>query len=212
MSTTRRQRPFADGVYEDDDPERLVSAEPIQHGADDRTYIILMYQEHARQARQQELMRALWAALTLALVVLLAVVSTMPGQQGSSGILICGVAAMGAISLGKFRERYVLHLAMMRGFRTILGETVRADIARTSHVVGKAHQRKFRLRGFVSLQAVWMLGCIAAFGVGVEMVWQAGGVPLTMPQQSPPARQVGPEAKPVLPLAPGPLPPGEGLP
>jgi uncharacterized membrane protein len=162
-----------------------------------------MYQEHARQARQQDMMRGLWAALTLVLVVLLAVVGIMPGHQESSGILMCCVAAIGAISLGKFRERYVLHLAMMRGFRAILGETVRSDISRTSHVVGKAHHRKFRLRAFISLQTVWMIGCLAAFGDGIELVWRAGGVDFGLPRQATPARPALPDAKPALPLAPG---------
>ena len=161
----------------------MEQARLVPHDADDRAYLLLLYAEHAALARQQEALRAAWSGLVTAMCVALLAFGAMDERLGGAtlarhalvaGLLACAASALGVVLYHKHSERYDLHLSIMRGFRNVLAQRVRADIPKITTAATIQHNRAYRLsRRFVSMKLIWRTVFLAAFLAGAGMAWVA---------------------------------------
>jgi hypothetical protein len=139
--------------------------------------------------------------VTLVLAIALTCLAAAPERMWTCGLLLCGVGLVGAIALVKHGNRYELHLSVMRAFRATLGETVRADILRITAIMGQKHNRRFSPLRYISLRAIWLLGCLGTIGYGAELAWRA--FDLEAAKHDVVIHSAPPAAKLDIPLAPG---------
>jgi len=192
--------------------EELIDEEladiPLPHSDDDRAYLILMYEEHARQAGQQETFKTIWTTATLVVLAALLVAAVEPARQFVCGILLCVTAVLGILVLGKHQERYELHLRVMRGFRGAFAKAVRREIPGISAASRVQHNRRFRPFRFVNVRLVWTMIYIAAFAVGALIASRGEAPQLSWPEtdQTPmdaKVKEPAPLSLPGTPLIPG---------
>ena len=132
-------------------------AKPVT--AEDRTYLLAMYQEHAQHAREHEQLRASATALFVALIAgLLAYSQTQRAGEVEAGILICAVSALGALLNVKHHERFELHRGILGALRKSLEKGVTDGIAHINRDYRRWHETQ---RPFVSkrirLHVLWLV-------------------------------------------------------
>ncbi|HEX3346823.1 MAG TPA: hypothetical protein VHS58_01825 [Acetobacteraceae bacterium] len=155
------------GAHRTAPQSRAVSSE------DDRAFIVMLYNEHASLARQQEWLRSTWAMVIVVAIVVLVVVGADYEHKRVAGALLCAVGVLGALTLNKHRERYDLHLRSMRAYRIELGHSVRQDLTRISLESRLQHNRGHRLSRLIGTNLLWALVCLAAVTAGARMIWQS---------------------------------------
>jgi hypothetical protein len=193
-------------------PARLPLDRSPGDAAADRAYLILMYEEHSRQARQQEGFRTAWAVASVIVLPALLLIASDATRQFTAGLLVCIVALCGMVMQGKHHERYLLHLRVMRGFRGALADAVRRDIPAISAASRREHNKLLRPFRFISIPVMWTLLYFCAIGAGAWIA-SRGEAPRFFISASEPAAVAVPSADPLnLKLPPEAITPGPNRP
>jgi len=174
--------------------------------------MLLLYQEHAAQARQQEAFKTIWSVTSAVLLPARAIAAIDPARQFVCGILLCATGVTGTIMLGKHQERYELHLRVMRGFRGALAKALPPEIPAISAASRRQHGSGFRPFGFIGIRTLWMSIHVLAIITGGLLAWRAEPpLPLVVmaPGETPPVANTPADPTPASAL--GQLPPASSL-
>ena len=170
MSGARRAR----AVHDDGLRADFAGEGARAYSPDDRTYMILMYQEHATLARQQDVLRTVWILAMLVIATPLGFYGLTGERPWVVGAMLCGLGLVSMAVLTKHESRYRLHSRIMRSFRKELSETVRPDISGLTSAGRIQHDRSHRVASWINLQACFLMIALAVMLCGAAMMWRAG--------------------------------------
>jgi hypothetical protein len=137
--------------------------------AADVDYARMMYEENAEHARLHEELRGSATSLLVALIggLLASTVLEAGAPKPIIGISICAVSMLGIFLNMKHYERYLLHLAVLRGFREQLEVALTAPLEKLMGNLRNNHEHERWLFSGIRTHYLWNLTFVVTFAIGV---------------------------------------------